>query len=70
MAALDFAKVGAGRLSQPPNTHDRSRTAREHQSTWQRTALEIAGTFLVLMGIAVGILSLRLVLVLTHGVLH
>jgi hypothetical protein len=32
--------------------------------------LEAVGTFLVLAGIAVGILTLRLALVLIHGVMH
>jgi hypothetical protein len=40
------------------------------QSSWRRTALEVAGTFLVLMAIGIGILTLRFVLVLMHGSLH
>jgi hypothetical protein len=42
----------------------------KRQNTWQRTAIEVAGAFLVLMAIAVGILALRFALVLMHGSLH
>jgi hypothetical protein len=31
---------------------------------------EVAGALFVLMGVAMGILTLRFVLVLSHGVLH
>jgi hypothetical protein len=34
------------------------------------TVLEVVGTFLILAGIAVGILTLRFALVLIHGVIH
>jgi hypothetical protein len=33
-------------------------------------ALELVGTFLVLIGIAIGILTLRFALVLMHSVAH
>jgi hypothetical protein len=67
MALLDFGGSRATHLRghPPPSTATKAR-----QSTWQRTALEAAGTFLVLMGIVVGILTLRFVLVLMHGPLH
>jgi len=39
-------------------------------STWQRMALELVGTFLVLMGIAVGVLTLCFALVVVHGIMH
>jgi hypothetical protein len=67
MALLDFGRSHVARLQghPPPSTAVKSR-----QSTWQRTALEVAGTFLVLMVIGIGILTLRFVLVLMHGVLH
>jgi hypothetical protein len=41
-----------------------------HHSSWQRAALEVAGTFFVLIGIALVILTLRFALVLMHGVLN
>jgi hypothetical protein len=67
MALLDFGSNRVARLRghRPPST-----AVEAHQSTWQRTALEVAGTFLMLMGIGIGILTLRFVLVLMHGLLH
>jgi hypothetical protein len=52
-----------------PNPVSRATLGERQQSTW-RSALEVAGVFLVLMGIAVGILMRRFALVLSHGVLH
>jgi hypothetical protein len=69
MALLDFGRSGVGRLSKVPNPVSRATLGERQQSTW-RSALEVAGVFLVLMGIAVGILMLRFALVLSHGVLH
>jgi hypothetical protein len=48
----------------------RTHPGERQRSTWRRSALEVAGAFLVLMGIAAGILALRFMLVLSHGVLH
>jgi hypothetical protein len=45
-----------------------SATAAHRHSAWCRTVLETVGTFFVLAGIAVGILTLRFALVLIHGV--
>lgn len=70
MALLDFDKSRITRSSRAPNLVDRLTAVEKHQSTWQRTAIEIAGTFLVLMGIAVGIFALRFALVLMHGSLY
>jgi hypothetical protein len=70
MALLDFDKGRVTRLPKAPDPVNRVTAAEKHQSTWQRTALEIAETFLVLMGIAVGALTLRFALVLMHGILH
>ncbi len=69
MALLDFGRSGVGRLSKVPNPVSRATLGERQQGTW-RSALEVAGVFLVLMGIAVGILMLRFALVLSHGVLH
>ena len=67
MALLDFGGSRVTRLrGHPPPTTP----AQARQSTWQRTGFEVAGTFLVLMGIGIGILTLRFVLVLMHGILH
>jgi hypothetical protein len=58
-------------MSHDPQVPPSPSTAVEaRHSTWQRTALEVAGTFLVLLVIGIGILTLRFVLVLTHGVLR
>jgi hypothetical protein len=67
MALQDFGRSRVTRLQghPPPST-----AAEARQSTWQRAALGLTGTFLVLMGIGIGILTLRFVLVLMHGVLH
>ena len=67
MALLDFGGSRATQLHEhpPPPT-----AAQARQSTWQRTGLEVARTFLVLIGIAIGILTLRFVLMLMHGFLH
>jgi hypothetical protein len=67
MALLDFGRSHVARLQGHPPP---SNAVEARQSTWQRTALEVAGTFLVLMVIGIGILTLRFVLVLMHGVLH
>ena len=70
MALLDFDRSQVSRLSKAPNPVNRATAAEKDQSTWQRIALEMAGTFLVLIGIAVGVLALRFALVLMHGILH
>jgi hypothetical protein len=70
MALLDFDRSRITRLSRAPQRVDRVTAVEKHHSTWQRTAVEVAGTFLVLMGIAVGILALRFALVLMHGSLY
>jgi hypothetical protein len=50
-----------------PQSYTRSRG---RLSSRQRTILEFVGTLLVLMGILVGILTLRLALVLMHEFMH
>ena len=67
MVLLDFSRSRATRLQghPPPST-----AAVAPQSTLQRTAFGLARTSLVLMGIGIGILTLRFGLVLMHGVLH
>ena len=67
MALLDLSRSRTTRLHEhpPPST-----AAQARQSTWQRTGLEVAGTSLVLIGIGIGILTLRFVLMLMHGFLH
>ena len=63
MALLDVARGRVARKSQIPG--------RDQQlSTWRKVALEFVATFLVLMGIFIGILTLRFALVLMHGIPH
>jgi hypothetical protein len=68
MALMNLAanRAAVSSLSHGPVSN--ATTAHRH-STWHRTMLEAVGTFLVLAGIAVGILTLRLGLVLIHGVM-
>jgi hypothetical protein len=70
MALMDFDRSGVGRLSKAPSPASRTPLGKGQRSTWWRSALKVAGTLFVLMGIAIGILTLRLALVLSHGVLH
>jgi hypothetical protein len=56
-------------VSSPPRGSVNYATIAHRPSTWQRTMLAV-GTVLVLAGIAVGILTLRLALVLIRGVMH
>jgi hypothetical protein len=69
MAVLDFARGPAARASQAPTPADRAIGAARHPRRL-RIAVEIGGTLLVLMLIALAVLALRLVLVLAHGFLH
>jgi hypothetical protein len=70
MALLDFGRSGVGRLSKAPSPASWTSLGKRQRSTWWRSALKVAGTLFVLMGIAIGILTLRLALVLSHGVLY
>jgi hypothetical protein len=69
MALMNLAATQVAASSPPRGSVSHATTARR-PSTWYRTMLETVGTFLVLAGIAVGILTLRLALVLIHGVMH
>jgi hypothetical protein len=70
MALLDLGRGQVARPSRALGPVNGTTAADKRQSTWWSVALEVAGAFLVLMGIALGLLALRFVLVLTHGVLH
>ena len=67
MALLDVTR---GRVGRQSHMSGQARVADGQPSTWRKALLEVAGTFLVLMGIAISILTLRLALVLMHGVLY
>ena len=64
---LDFRRDQVGRQPYAPTMPS---VPHRHHSSWQRAALEVAGTFFVLIGIALVILTLRFALVLMHGVLN
>ena len=67
MVLLNFA----GDRAQPQSyTRKRRGAVESKRSSWQKTILEFIGTLLVLMGILVGILTLRFALVLMHQVMH
>ena len=68
MAALDFAKGGVACTSEREILANRE-TGTHRQPRHSRTAFEIGGTFLVLVLIGLGVLALRYVLVLAHGIL-
>jgi hypothetical protein len=67
MALLDLSR---SRATNPQGRPPPSTAAEARQSTWRRSASGLAGTFLVLIGIGIGILTLRFALVLMHGVLQ
>ena len=55
----------------PPSRVSVNHAATAHRhSTWRRAVLDAVGTFFVLVGIAMGILTLRLGLVFIHAVMH
>ena len=71
MASLDVASDRVASLSHAASPANRA-IASDKQQTGSRLrmALEVGGTLLILMLIAVGILALRFLLVLAHGVFH
>jgi hypothetical protein len=69
MALMDLTATRVA-VSSPSRGSVNHATAAHRHSTWQRTLLDAVGTFLILAGIAVGILTLRFALVLIHGVMH
>ena len=69
MALMNLAATPVAVSSPPRGSVNHATTAHRH-NTWHRTVLEAVGTFLILAGIAVGILTLRFALVLIHGVMH
>ena len=64
MAFMESARDGG----EPHVLSGASATCRP--STWQRMTLELIGTSFVLMGIAVGVLTLCFALVVVHGIMH
>jgi len=69
MALMNLAATRVAVSSPSRGSVNHATTAHRH-TTWHRAVLEAAGTFFVLAGIAVGVLTLRFALVLIHGVMH
>ena len=69
MALMNLAATRVA-VSSPPRGSVNHATTAHRNRTWYRAMLEAVGTFFVLAGIAVGILTLRFALVLIHGVMH
>ena len=70
-AAMALMNLAATQVvvSSPPGGSVNRATTQPHR-TWYCTTLDAVGTFFVLAGIAVGILTLRFALGLIHGVMH
>ena len=68
MAVLDVARGRA--VCRPQSTSAANRATGDQRARRLRSAVEIGGTFVVLMLIAVGVLALRFILVLAHGVVQ
>jgi hypothetical protein len=66
MALMNLAATRVP-VSSPPRGSVNYATTAHRLSTWHRKMLDAVGTFFILAGIAVGILTLRLALVLIHG---
>jgi hypothetical protein len=70
MAVFDFARAGAVRQQMAPSSINYSNLAHVRQRTRPRAALGAIGTLLVLMGVAMGVLTIRFILVFAHTVLQ
>jgi hypothetical protein len=68
MAILDVARGQAAGPSQSASAANRA--TGDRQARRFRSAVEIGGTLVALMLIAVGVLALRFILVLAHGVVQ
>jgi hypothetical protein len=65
-----FLDVANGRVRRQSPVPKRTSAAINQQRKWHRAMLEFVGTSFVLMGLGIGLLTLRFVLVLMHGMLH
>jgi hypothetical protein len=68
MTIMNLAPTRPTDTLQPLGVVEKAATVRR-QNAWHRIVLEVVGTFFLLAGIAVGILTLRFALVLIHGVM-
>jgi hypothetical protein len=69
MAVYDFARAGAARQQISSNRVTHSIISHRRRGR-PRTALGSIGTLLVLMGVGMGVLTIRFILVFAHTVLQ
>jgi hypothetical protein len=69
MAPFDVANAEFVRRQMAPNWSNR-RAALHQRRVRRRAALGVIGTVLVLMGVAMGVLTIRFILVVAHTVLQ
>jgi hypothetical protein len=69
MALFDFARAGAVRQQMAPSSVTHSTVLYERRMR-PRAGLGAAGTLLVLMGVGIGVLTIRFILVFAHTVLQ
>lgn len=69
MTVFDFARAGVVRQQTAPGSVTGS-TVSNQPRTRPRAALGSIGTLLVLMGVAIGVLTIRFILVFAHTVLQ
>jgi hypothetical protein len=69
MALFGIARAGTVRQQTVPRSITHS-TALHQRRTRPRAALGVIGTVLVLMGVAMGVLTIRFILVFMHTVLQ
>ena len=67
MVLLD---VGKDRVQYQPPFPQRVNDATNQRRKWHRAILDLVGTTFVLVGLGISLLTLRLVLVFMHGMLH
>ena len=68
MALLDFARPGAVRQQLAPSSVNH--LTLPHKRARSRAGLGTPGTLLVLMGVGIGVLTIRFILVFAHTVLQ
>jgi hypothetical protein len=68
MALFDIARAGAVRQPMAPSSVNH--LTLPHKRARSRAGLGAAGTLLVLMGVGIGVLTIRFILVFAHTVLQ
>ena len=68
MALFDFARAGAVRQQLAPSSVNHQTLP--HKRARSRAGLGVPGTLLVLMGVGIGVLTIRFILVFAHTVLQ